>query len=296
MKLVRHGTAGSEKPGIIDRDGRIRDLSGHIDDIGRATLSKAGLARLVAIDLDSLPLVDVGVRLGPCVARPGNFLAVGLNYSDHAKESNMPVPTEPILFNKAPSSIAGPDDDLVLPADAIKTDWEVELAVVMAEDAWRVDRASALDLVAGYCICNDISERGWQLERGGQWMKGKSGPGFGPLGPWLVTTDEITDPQALAMFLDLNGERVQTGSTATMVFGVAELVSEISRFIRLERGDVIATGTPPGVGMAKKPPRFLRNDDVMELSIAGLGTQRQKVAFKRHRQVIDWQAQRWPAR
>ena len=287
MKLVRYGTAGNEKPGIIDRDGGIRDLSGHVGDIGGAVLSRAGLGRLAAIDLNSLPLVNAGVRLGPCVARPGNFLAVGLNYSDHAKESNMPVPTEPILFNKAPSSIAGPDDDLVLPADALKTDWEVELAVVMAEDAWRVDRASALDLVAGYCICNDISERGWQLERGGQWMKGKSGPGFGPLGPWLVTTDEITDPQVLAMFLDVNGERVQTGSTATMVFGVAELVAEISRFVRLERGDVIATGTPPGVGMARKPPLFLKNGDVMELSIAGLGTQCQKVAFKRHRQVID---------
>ena len=277
MKLVRHGALVAEKPGLIDEDGHIRDLSTVVKDIDGQALSRAGLEAIRRADVSALPLVEKDVRLGPCVARPGNFIAIGLNFSDHAAEANMAVPTQPIVFNKAPSSIAGPDDDIVLAPDAVKTDWELELAVVIGEPAYRIPAKGALDFVAGYCICNDISERGWQLERGGQWTKGKSAPGFGPLGPFLVTRDEISDPQALAMELRLNDEIMQSGSTATMVFGIAEIISHLSQFMVLEPGDVIATGTPAGVGMASKPPRFLRDGDVMELEIAGLGKQRQKI-------------------
>lgn len=277
MKLLRFGPVGAEKPGLMDGEGRIRDLSAIIPDIGGDVLSKEGLSRLAQLKTDDLPVVDSGVRIGSCIARPGNFIAVGLNYSDHAKEANLPVPKEPILFNKAPSSISGPDDDVLLPDDAVRTDWEIELAFVMGRDAYRIDEVDALDAVAGYCICNDISERGWQTERGGQWMKGKSGPGFGPLGPWLVTADEIDDPQALEMKLSLNSQTMQTGSTATMIFSVAELVAYISRFMKLERGDVISTGTPPGIGMARTPSIFLKPGDMMELEITGLGVQRQNL-------------------
>lgn len=277
MKLLRFGPVGAEKPGLMDGEGRIRDLSAIIPDIGGDVLSKEGLSRLAQLKTDELPEVDADVRMGSCIARPGNFIAVGLNYSDHAKEANLPVPKEPILFNKAPSSISGSDDDVLLPDDAVRTDWEIELAFVMGRDAYRIDEADALDAVAGYCICNDISERGWQTERGGQWMKGKSGPGFGPLGPWLVTADEIDDPQALEMKLSLNSQTMQTGSTATMIFSVAELVAYISRFMKLERGDVISTGTPPGIGMARTPSIFLKPGDMMELEITGLGVQRQNL-------------------
>lgn len=277
MKLLRFGPLGAEKPGLMDGEGRIRDLSAIISDIGGDVLSKEVLNRLAQLKTDDLPEVDSNVRIGSCIARPGNFIAVGLNYSDHAKEANLPIPEEPILFNKAPSSISGPDDDVLLPDDATKTDWEIELAFVMGKDAYRIDEAEALEAVAGYCICNDISERGWQVERGGQWMKGKSGPGFSPLGPWLVTTDELDDPQTLEMKLSVNGQTMQTGSTATMIFNVAQLVAYISRFMKLERGDVISTGTPPGVGMARTPSIFLKPGDAMELEITGLGIQRQNL-------------------
>lgn len=277
MKLLRFGPLGAEKPGLLDDQGQIRDLSGVVPDIGGDVLSPEGLTRLAQVNVQDLPHVDAGVRIGSCIARPGNFIAVGLNYSDHAKESNLPIPKEPILFNKAPSSLSGPDDDVPLPDDAPRTDWEVELAFVMGRDAYRIAEADALDAVAGYCICNDISERGWQLDTGGQWMKGKSGPAFSPLGPWLVTADELGDPQSLGMKLGLNGETMQTGSTNTMIFSIAELVAYISRFMKLERGDLITTGTPPGIGMARKPPHYLKVGDVMDLKISGLGVQRQNV-------------------
>ena len=277
MKLVRFGAAGAEKPGLIDADGKVRDLSGIVPDIAGDVLGRAGLARLTAIDPASLPLAPEGSRLGACVGRVGNFIAVGLNYADHAAESGMAVPTEPVLFNKAPSCIVGPDDTVVIPRGSQKTDWEVELAVVIGERASYVSEAEALDYVAGYCVCNDVSERSFQIEGTGQWMKGKGCPTFGPLGPWLVTADTV-DTADLAMTLSLNGETVQNGSTSTMVFNVRHLVHYISQFMILEPGDVITTGTPPGVGMGMKPPRYLKPGDRMEVSIAGLGTQRQTVA------------------
>ncbi|PTM92846.1 fumarylacetoacetate hydrolase family protein [Mycoplana dimorpha] len=277
MKLVRFGKFGSEKPGLIDADGNVRDLSGVVSDIAGDVLGRESLERLRAIDPASLPMAPAGERLGACVGSVGNFIAVGLNYADHAAESGMPVPAEPVLFNKAPSCIGGPDDTILIPRGSERTDWEVELAVVIGSRATYVSEAEALDYVAGYCICNDISERSYQLDRGGQWTKGKGCPTFGPLGPWLVTTDEI-DASDLAMSLSVNGERVQHGSTATMVFKVPFLVHYISQFMILEPGDVITTGTPPGVGMGMKPPRFLKTGDRMEVSIDGLGTQRQSVA------------------
>ena len=277
MKLVRFGTFGTEKPGLIDADGNVRDLSGVVGDVAGTVLGRDSLKRLRAIDPASLPLVPAGERFGACVGRVGNFIAVGLNYADHAAESGMAVPAEPVLFNKAPSCVVGPDDTVLIPRGSEKTDWEVELAVVIGERASYVSEAEALDYVAGYCICNDVSERAYQTERSGQWMKGKGCPTFGPLGPWLVTTDEI-DAGDLAMTLSVNGERVQNGSTATMVFKVPFLVHYISQFMILEPGDVITTGTPPGVGMGMKPPRYLKAGDRMEVSIAGLGTQRQRVA------------------
>jgi 2-keto-4-pentenoate hydratase/2-oxohepta-3-ene-1,7-dioic acid hydratase in catechol pathway len=262
---------------MLDREDKIRDLSAVVPDITGATLGRESLAKLRAVDPASLPLVKEPVRLGACVGAVRNFIAVGLNYEDHARETNAPIPSEPILFNKAPSCIAGPNDDIVIPRGSKKTDWEVELAIVIGEPALYVAEKDALSVVAGYCICNDVSEREFQIERGGQWMKGKSAPSFGPLGPWLVTPDEIADVQNLAMRLDVDGQRMQTGSTKTMIFGVTHLVSYISRFMAMEPGDVITTGTPPGVGLGMKPPRFLKPGETVELSVEGLGVQRQRV-------------------
>ena len=281
MKLVRYGKPGKEKPGIIDAEGKIRDLSGLVDDINGEALSPKSLAKLAKLKLDKLPLVRGRPRLGSCVARMGNFIAVGLNYADHAKESNLPIPAEPILFNKAPSCVVGPNDEVVLPKDSAKTDWEVEIAIVIGTRASYVSEKDALSHVAGYCICNDVSERAYQIERSGQWMKGKGCPTFGPLGPWMVTKDEIKDVQKLGMWLDVNGERMQTGSTSTMIFSVKTIVSYISQFMILEPGDVITTGTPPGVGMGMKPPRFLKAGDIMRLGIEGLGEQKQVVSAHR---------------
>jgi ureidoglycolate lyase len=278
MKLLRYGPSGRERPGVIDAAGQIRDVSTIIDDVAGAYLGRDSLKALRETDASKLPLVDKSVRIGPCVGRVRHFIAVGLNYADHAAEANMPVPAEPILFSKAPSSIIGPNDDVIIPKGSVKTDWECELAIVIGEHAQYISEADALSVVAGYCICNDVSERDWQANRGGQWIKGKSAPTFGPLGPWLVTTDEVADPQSLDMTLDLNGKAQQRGSTRTMIFGVRHLVSYISQFMALEPGDVITTGTPPGVGMGVKPePFYLKAGDVMELTIAGLGTQRQNV-------------------
>lgn len=282
MKFVRFGQAGAEKPGLVDAQGHIRDLSGHVSDLAGAHLDPAHLARLAKLDPASLPLVPAGTRLGSCVARPGNFIAVGLNFADHAAETGAPIPAEPILFNKAPNCVQGPNDDVMIPKNSVKTDWEVELAIVIGKTAYNVEERDALNYVAGYCVCNDVSEREFQAERGGQWMKGKGSPTFGPLGPWLVTTDEVKDVQNLHMWLDVNGKRVQDGSTKTMIFGVAHLIAYISRFLQLDPGDVITTGTPPGVGLGMKPtPVFLKAGDTMDLGIEGLGTQHQKViAFK----------------
>lgn len=277
MKLVRFGPPGQEKPGLVDGSGRVRDLSGLVDDIGGATLGKDKLSELARLEAERLPLVPAGTRLGPCVANVGNFIAVGLNFADHAAETGATPPVEPILFNKAPNCIVGPNDDVMLPKGSVKTDWEVELAIVIGRAGSYIPEDRALDWVAGFCVCNDVSERAYQTEGTGQWMKGKGCPTFGPLGPWLVTTDEIADVQALGMWLDVNGERMQTGSTATMIFGVKHLVSYISRFMRLDPGDVITTGTPPGVGMGMKPQRFLKPGDRVRLGIEGLGVQEQRV-------------------
>ncbi|MCZ0735502.1 fumarylacetoacetate hydrolase family protein [Phreatobacter sp. AB_2022a] len=277
MKLVRFGAAGKEKPGLVDPEGKIRDLSEVVSDIAGEALSKKGLAKIAKADWQKLPVVTGNPRIGACVGKVGNFIAVGLNYADHAAETGAAIPTEPILFNKAPSCIVGPDDDVMLPKGSDKTDWEVELAIVIGERARYVDKADALSVVAGFCICNDVSERSYQIERGGQWMKGKGCETFGPLGPWLVTVDEIADVQKLGMWLDVNGERMQTGSTKTMIFDVKTIVSYVSEFMVLEPGDVITTGTPPGVGLGMKPPKFLKAGDIMTLGIEGLGQQTQKV-------------------
>ncbi|TWB10513.1 2-keto-4-pentenoate hydratase/2-oxohepta-3-ene-1,7-dioic acid hydratase in catechol pathway [Nitrospirillum amazonense] len=288
MKLLRYGPQGQERPGLLDADGRIRDLSGAIADITPEVLSPAGLDRLRALDPTTLPLVDGGPRLGVPLARVGKFLAIGLNYADHAKEANLPIPGEPILFTKATSCLNGPDDDVMLPQDSAKSDWEVELGVVFGRTARYVPQDRALDYVAGYVLVNDVSERFNQKERGSQWDKGKGHDTFGPVGPWLVTADEVGDPQDLDMWLDLNGRRMQTGNTRTMIFGVAELIAYVSRFITLEPGDILTTGTPPGVGEGQKPDMvFLKAGDVMTLGIAKLGTQRQKVVawFNREEQA-----------
>lgn len=277
MKLLRHGPAGAEKPGLLAEDGTIRDLSGVVPDIAGDALSPEGLARLAALDASALPVVAPGTRIGPCVGGVGKFVCVGLNYADHAAESGMPVPAEPILFMKATSAICGPDDDIVIPHGSMKTDWEVELGVIIGTTARNVPEDRALDHVAGYCVVNDLSERAWQLEHGGQWVKGKSADTFGPIGPWLVIRDAVADPQALRLWLEVDGRRVQDGTTATMVFGVATLVSYISRFMSLHPGDIISTGTPPGVGMGMKPaPVYLRPGQAMRLGIDGLGVQSQK--------------------
>jgi 2,4-didehydro-3-deoxy-L-rhamnonate hydrolase len=278
MKLLRYGPAGEERPGVIDASGQFRDVSAIVDDIAGMYLNRDSMKALRETDFSKLPLVDKSVRIGPCVGRVRHFIAVGLNYADHAAEANMAAPQEPILFSKAPSCIIGPNDDVIIPKGSVKTDWECELAIVIGERAQYVAEADALSVIAGYCICNDVSERDWQISRGGQWIKGKSAPTFGPIGPWLVTTDEITDPQNLDVALDLNGKKQQHGSTKTMIFGVKYLVSYISQFMQLDPGDIITTGTPPGVGMGVKPqPVYLKGGDVMELTITGLGKQRQNV-------------------
>ena len=277
MKLLRYGKNGYEKPGMLDQADQIRDLSGVIGNFDPQAISPAGLAKLRALKPESLPLVKGKPRLGVPFVGISKFVAVGLNYSDHAAEAGMPVPTEPILFSKTTTSITGPNDPVVLPKDAQKGDWEVELGIVMGSIARYVPEDRALDYVAGYCVVNDVSERNYQLERGSQWDRGKGCDTFGPIGPYLVTTDEIPNPQALDLWLDLNGQRMQTGNTRTMIFGAAHIVSYISRFMTLLPGDVIATGTPPGVGLGKKPPVFLKAGDVMTLGVAGLGEQRQEV-------------------
>ncbi|MCP3716016.1 fumarylacetoacetate hydrolase family protein [Paraburkholderia sp. CNPSo 3281] len=278
MKLVRWGSKGAEKPGVIDNEGRVRDLSGVTPDVAGKGLGAAALRQLAEYDLAALPLVPANTRLGPCVGSFGKIVCVGLNYSDHAAESNMPVPTEPVLFLKATSSLTGPNDDVLIPPGAKKVDWEVELGVVIGEAARNVPRERALDYVAGYCVVNDVSERAWQIERGGQWDKGKSYDTFAPLGPWLVTRDEVADPQALDMWLEVDGKRYQNGNTRTMIFDVATLVSYISQFMSLQPGDVISTGTPPGVGMGQKPePIYLRAGQTMRLGVSGLGEQQQRL-------------------
>lgn len=277
MKLLRHGTVGSEKPGLLHTDGTIRDLSGLVPDIAGMVLSDTGLAMLRGVNADALPIVAAGTRLGPCVAGTGKFICIGLNYADHAAESGMAVPPEPVIFMKATSAICGPNDPIVIPRKSVKTDWEVELAVIIGTKAKYVSEADAFAHVAGFAVTNDVSEREFQLERSGQWTKGKSSDNFGQIGPWLVTRDEIADPQALDMWLKVNGETMQNGSTRTMVYGVAHLVSYLSQFMTLHPGDVISTGTPPGVGHGQKPPRYLKAGDVVELGIAGLGQQKQNV-------------------
>jgi len=278
MKLLRYGPKGSEKPGMLDAAGKVRDLSAHVADIAGEVLTPAGQAKLAAIDPASLPLVEGNPRLGPCVAGTGKFICIGLNYSDHAAETGMEVPKEPILFMKATSAITGPDDALIIPRGSEKTDWEVELGVVIGAEARYVTPEDAMNHVAGYCVINDVSERAFQAERGGQWTKGKSADSFGPIGPWMVTRDEVADPQKLKMWLEVDGHRYQDGSTATMVFGVAHLVHYISQFMSLQPGDIISTGTPPGVGMGQKPQVYLRPGQTVRLGIEGLGQQTQKTA------------------
>ena len=278
MKLLRYGEAGQEKPGLLDADGTIRDLSGHLQDITGAVLDPASLDRIRGIDPASLPAVNGNVRLGACVGGIGKFMCIGLNYSDHAAETGAEIPAHPILFMKATSAVVGPNDTVMLPRHSTHSDWEVELGIVIGKPCKYVSPAEALDYVAGYFISNDVSERHFQAQLTGQWTKGKSCDTFGPIGPWLVTTDEIADPQALDMALDVNGKRMQTGNTSTMIFSVAECISHLSELMTLHPGDVISTGTPPGVGMGIKPePVYLKEGDVMELTIAGLGQQRQEV-------------------
>lgn len=281
MKLVRYGALGQEQPGMLDADLRIRSLAGIVNDIDGQTISPEGQARLRALDPASLPLADQEARIGPCLGEVGKLIGIGLNYSDHAAESNLPVPREPIVFMKATSCIAGPYDPVILPPDAVKTDWEVELAFAIGTRAKNVTEEQALTHVAGYFILNDISERAWQAEREGQWTKGKSHDGFGPMGPWFVTADQVPDPANLAMTLDVSGVRRQTGTTRTMIFGIAKLVSYLSRFMTLHPGDVITTGTPPGVGLGMRPQVWLQDSDVMRLEIEGLGHQEQVVRVER---------------
>jgi 2-keto-4-pentenoate hydratase/2-oxohepta-3-ene-1,7-dioic acid hydratase in catechol pathway len=278
MKLVRYGADGQEKPGMIDADGTLRDLSAHVADISGATLGDDNIAKLRALDPATLPAVEGSPRMGACVGDIGKFMCIGLNYADHAAETGADIPEHPILFMKANSAITGPNDDVVMPRGSTKTDWEVELGVVIGKAAKYVSEEEALDYVAGYCLCNDVSERHFQTSLTGQWTKGKSCDTFGPTGPWLVTRDEVEDPQKLDMWLDVNGKRMQTGNTKTMIFTVAQVISHLSQLFTLHPGDVISTGTPPGVGMGIKPePVYLKDGDVMELSIQGLGVQRQNV-------------------
>jgi 2,4-diketo-3-deoxy-L-fuconate hydrolase len=283
MKLLRYGPVGQEKPGLCDADGKIRDLSGHVSDIGTVEISPEGLARLAAIDVASLPVIEGSPRIGVPVAGSRKFIAVGLNYADHAAESNMAIPTEPLLFTKAITCLCGPNDDVIKPRGSTKLDWEVELGIVIGKRASYVSEAEALDYIAGYTLMNDVSERAFQIERGGTWDKGKGCDTFGPTGPWLVTKDDVPDVHNLAMWLDVNGKRMQNGNTKTLIFNVPQMVSYISQFITLQPGDLITTGTPPGVGLGQKPvPIYLEVGDVMELGIDGLGEQRQT--------VVAWQS------
>jgi ureidoglycolate lyase len=277
MKLLRYGPKGQEKPGLLDAEGKIRDLSKVVDDIAGDTLTEAGLAKLRAVDAATLPVVDGNPRIGPCVGRVGKMVCIGLNYADHAAESNLPVPTEPVIFNKWTSAICGPNDDIEIPRNSVKTDWEVELGVVIGKEAKYVDEANALDYVAGYCVINDVSEREWQLEHGTQWDKGKGFDTFGPIGPYVVTKDEVADPQKLDLWLEVDGKRYQNGNTKTMVFTVAQLVAYLSKVMSLQPGDVISTGTPPGVGMGVKPNAvYLKAGQTVKLGIQGMGEQTQK--------------------
>ena len=277
MKLLRYGPAGEEKPGLLDQDGTIRDLSSVIEDVNGGTLSPESIERLSRIEPGSLPAVTAEARLGTCVGNIGKLVCIGLNYSDHAKESGMPIPTEPIVFMKATSCISGPNDDIELVRGSQKTDWEAELGIVIGSHTKYVSEANALEHVAGYCVVNDVSEREWQLERQGQWIKGKSGDTYGPIGPWMVTRDEVPDPQALAIWLEVNGHRYQEGNTATMIFSARTIVSYLSQCMSLQPGDVIATGTPPGVGQGQNPQVFLKAGDVVTLGLDGLGSQQQTV-------------------
>ncbi len=277
MKLVRHGPAGAERPGLIDSQGQIRDLARVCDDFGPKFFANGGIERLKSVNVEGLPVVPNGTRLGPCVAQPGNFIAIGLNYVQHARETNAEIPKDPILFNKAPSCICGANDTVFLPKGSKKTDWEVELAVVIGKAAHYVDEADAVSHVAGYFICNDLSEREFQLERSGQWVKGKMAPTFGPIGPWLVTSDEVSDPQRLGLWLELNGKRIQDSNTSDMIFTIARIIADASQYVLLQAGDIITTGTPQGVGLGMKPPLYLKSGDVMRLGIDGLGVQQQRV-------------------
>jgi 2,4-diketo-3-deoxy-L-fuconate hydrolase len=277
MKLLRYGPPGQEKPGLFASDNTLRDLSAHVSDITGSLLAHSSLQTLHNIDPKTLPSVDVGQRIGPCVAGVGKFICIGLNYADHAAESGAAVPSEPVVFMKATSAIMGPNDDVVIPRGSEKTDWEVELGVVIGKPAKYVAEADALSHVAGYCVVNDLSERAFQLEGTGQWVKGKSADTFGPIGPWLVTADEVPDPQNLTLWLSVDGHEYQRGSTRTMVFGVAYLISYLSRFMSLQTGDIISTGTPPGVGLGQKPPKYLRAGNTIHLGIDGLGEQTQRV-------------------
>ena len=281
MKLIRYGEPGLERPGMIDRAGRLRDLSAVVADVAGPALSPESLSRLLEINPEDLPAVTGSHRVGPCVASVGKFICIGLNYSDHAAESGMAVPQEPVIFMKATSAIVGPNDEVIIPRGSQKTDWEVELGVVIGTEAKYVDESEALSYVAGYCVVNDLSERAFQLEGTGQWVKGKSADTFGPIGPWLVTKDEVTDPQNLNLWLEVDGHRYQDGSTSTMVFGVAHLVSYLSRYMSLQPGDIISTGTPPGVGLGQKPPVYLRAGNQIRLGITGLGEQTQNVVAYR---------------
>ena len=281
MKLLRYGFPGRERPGILDADNSIRDLSQIVPDIAAQALSLDSIARLRQVEVSRLPRVPDRPRIGPCVGQVGKFICIGLNYSDHAAEAGMKVPAEPVVFMKATSAIIGPDDDVLIPRGGTKTDWEVELGVVIGRAAKYVSEAEAMSHVAGYCVINDLSERAFQLEGTGQWVKGKSADTFGPIGPWLVTADEVADPQNLKMWLEVDGHRYQNGSTRTMIFGVRHLVSYLSRFMSLQPGDIISTGTPPGVGMGQKPPHYLQPGDQMRLGIEGLGEQNQRVLAAR---------------
>jgi 2-keto-4-pentenoate hydratase/2-oxohepta-3-ene-1,7-dioic acid hydratase in catechol pathway len=275
MKLLRYGNIGNEKPGILDSEGKIRDLSSHITDINGDTISENSLNKIASINISSLPIIPDGTRLGSCVGNSGKFLCIGLNYSDHAAESGLPVPSEPILFAKATSAIVGPNDNVEIPRNSSETDWEVELGIIIGKKAKYIDENNAQDYIAGYCVINDVSERAFQIKREGQWTKGKSCDTFGPTGPYLVTKDEVSDVQNLTMFLDVNGKRMQDGSTNTMIFSVNHIVYYLSQFMSLHPGDIIATGTPPGVGMGMKPSLYLKSGDVMKLGIEGLGEQSQ---------------------
>jgi len=277
MKLLRFGEIGAEKPGVLDDENNVRDLSDHIDDIDGRTISEEGLNYIRSIDIAGLPIISAQTRIGPCVGNVGKYVCIGLNYSDHAEEANMPIPSEPIIFFKATSCITGPNDKIILPKNSQKVDWEVELCIVIGAEARYVSEAGALEHVAGFCVANDVSERHFQLERGGQWVKGKSADSFGPIGPWLVTRDEVPNFQNLNLYLEVDGKRYQDGSTSTMIFGVSHIVSYVSHFMSLQPGDIIATGTPPGVGMGQNPQVFLQEGQVVSASVEGLGTQKQLV-------------------